>query len=157
MSLLIRPGVFARSASLAYPFACSSHYVPPATGRAFSVSPHAAIEAGKSRLASTALKAAVRDSEENSEGETKVVGAEIKGAEGPHYQGEWRIPALLLKQKLMENRSSPVSGESAHRHVEDGRLDTHEPDLHRGCKHSLLQGYSRVSCGKMRRASTVGN
>jgi ubiquinol oxidase len=54
--------------------------------RGFASSSRLGIESGKTHHASTALKTNVREREENAP-EVRVVGDEVKGAEGPHYQG----------------------------------------------------------------------
>lgn len=57
--------------------------------RPISVSTRLLLEAGKPQHASTALKVDVREREEMSGASVRVVGEEVKGSEGPHYQGEY--------------------------------------------------------------------
>lgn len=69
------------------------------------------IEAGRSHQASTALRNDVHDREEGSR--VGVVGDEVKGAEGAHYQGKLALIAvqrkgyrsLILQIKALETPS----------------------------------------------------
>jgi hypothetical protein len=57
-----------------------------ANARAFSMAARRQIEAGRPHRASTALKTEVHDREEGAR--VGVVGEDMKGAEGAHYQGQ---------------------------------------------------------------------
>ncbi len=79
MSLLVKPNILVRSCG------CLVRHAPL---RSFSVANRAFVQAGQPHRASTALKTNVRESEERSAASVQVVGDEVKGAEGAHYQGE---------------------------------------------------------------------
>jgi ubiquinol oxidase len=80
MASIIRPAT-----TLTKPIAWSPIFLHH--GRCLSSSSRRFIETGKTHHASTALKTSVREREEGSL-EVRVVGDEVKGAEGPHYQGQ---------------------------------------------------------------------
>jgi len=82
MSILMPSRVLARPAVLV---------LRPTSRRAFSVATRSLLESGQPHHASTALKTNVRESEERSAASVQVVGDEVKGAEGPHYQGEYSL------------------------------------------------------------------
>ncbi len=91
MSVAIRPTLFIRP-----PVGILLRAVP---NRAFHVATRVQVEAGKPHHASTALKTHVRESEERSSASVQVVGDEVKGAEGKHYQGapyDIKLPSKIL-------------------------------------------------------------
>ncbi|ORY34016.1 alternative oxidase 1 [Naematelia encephala] len=81
MSCIIR-----QSRTALRPSLLTISYLHPTTTRSFSFTARKTIEAGRTQHASTALKTNVREREEQSGVSVKVVGEEVKGAEGAHYQ-----------------------------------------------------------------------
>ena len=75
---------------LRQPFVCTSLLRPTvySATRSFASSSRVYIHADNTSHASTALKPGVREREAQNGQGAKVVGDEVKGAEGPHYKGE---------------------------------------------------------------------
>lgn len=87
MAAILRTALYRTTTSPSVFLRCSATTTVHA--RSFSAAARRQIEAGRSHQASTALQADVHHREEGSK--VGVVGEEMKGSEGPHYQGEFRL------------------------------------------------------------------